>query len=99
MTSGNYKIFIDEGEAEYARAQKGTSEHFDAGKKLLKALNARISEITSLLDGPWIHNPNNPTGMEDTAKYLKPKRENASRRKSEVIAELKDAGFNVSELG
>jgi hypothetical protein len=58
------------------------------GNSLMGSMQARMKEITGLLDGRWVNNPNKPTGMEDAGKYLKPKRENVSRRKSEVKAEL-----------
>jgi hypothetical protein len=98
MASENYITLIDEAEAEYSPKQKGTSQHLDAGKKLISALNVKIERLNYMLSAPSVFNPNSPTEDLEQEAYRKQERERARKRKAEVKAELKNSGFDVIEI-
>jgi hypothetical protein len=64
MPAEDYKTLVDQAEAEYVAALKGTLRHLEAGKNLIGALNTKIYEITDLLGGTSYYNANSPDARE-----------------------------------
>ena len=96
MTLQDIKRRIDEAEAEYSAARKGSAEHSLAGAKLKDGLEEAINEITVFLDrGVGLVKDSGADARN--RRSLEEYRQMAALRREEVVAELSSSNDETNK--